>query len=580
MGLLSLFAPASASDQLESADAVVFARVSAVQVSSHDDLSHVALLVQDRLIGERVGLMQRFELPGKTALRAGDHVLALINSDTRELLGTYQVDKVDGAYVVVESVLGFGGEGLSDQPGQGLEQVVNAFKVRLGMIDADDTLGEVPVDEEISEGSAGDYLEPNNDMANASPAFLRPPAAVTGLNPLMLTGLSITPGDVDFFSFNAPGSTILHAETRIPEGATATNLDTLMGFFDGTTSALVAVDDDSAAGKSSRLILPIERMGTHPYFLAVESAPDSALDFTGSEGTTSGLYELQLELETATYIGNSTDQILGISEDGTFIEDFIGYREVFGEDVLLVGVPGDGWGLTYDIELPSGLTSVFGGSGDFLSPPNFNQSVRNLGFSFGHYTDENGTNRAGRHDSSSFVPYLDESGDGATVRQRYTIGLNQTVVQEAIALKFSGSSRVENMEFSRLLDVDMFGEDGDTFYWSFPANSRVKAFPVSTGAKLGSITAPAEMSGSMSGDLQAVITAGTLPGQQLQANASFRAWAYFTMVLDFATEDDAVQSAAQNLIASGAGAWVVAVDADPETGLFTAFGIGVEEPAN
>lgn len=578
MGLISLYAPATASDQLETADAVVLARVSAVQISSANDVSHLALLVQDRLIGAHVPLMQRFELPGRTALRPGDTVLALIDSENRELVGSYFVEKGREGYSVVERVEGFEREGLSSSAGQSLDAVVTAFQIRLGLIDGSEQLDDGASDDDKIEGTAGDFLEPNDDLASASPIFLNTPVMVTGLNPLLITGLSITPGDVDFFSFDAPGSTILHAETRLPAGATSTDLDTLLGFFDGLTGELISVDDDGGAGASSRLVAPVERMGTNGYAIAVQSAPDSDLDFSGDEGTTSGLYELLVELEKATYIGNGTDQVMGVSPDGTFIEDFVGFREVYGEDVLTQGVPGDGWGLSFDATIPSGATTIFGGSGDFLSPPAFGHEVRVLGFDFGLFTDENGTNRTGAYSADAFLQYQAGSPvGGARILQDYTIGLNQSVTSEAVTLRFLGKSRIENLAFTRLLDIDMFDEGGDTFHWSFPPHSRIMAFPVSTTDTVGSLTLPAASEGSMTGDLQAALVASTLDGEGLQPTGTFQLGLTFTLVIDFANADDAVQSAAQNLIASDAEGWIIAVDADPDTGLFTAFGVGLED---
>jgi hypothetical protein len=217
-----------------------------------------------------------------------------------------------------------------------------------------------------------DAYEPNNTLATATNlSGLYPPSLLTG-NPLVLTGLTLTANDVDFFAFDTAALTIVHAETSGVTGLPAP--DTLMGLFDTPAGHLLAHDDDGAGNGFSKLAVPIEATGK--YAVAVESAPDSNLDFTGSQGTTTGTYNLSLEIELGSYLWNQFDLIIGVSPDGTFIEDFVGFKEIGpgGQDTLLVGVPADGWAWTSTCATPDRRHARLGG-GDQLTDPGFPTAV-------------------------------------------------------------------------------------------------------------------------------------------------------------------------------------------------------------
>src|SRR5678815_1354345 len=117
---------------------------------------------------------------------------------------------------------------------------------------------------------------------------------------------------------------------------------------------------------SSQIVHLFENNG--PIAVAVESAPDPTNKFDGSTGTTEGFYKLSLEFKLGSFMVNGIDQVLGASPDGTFIEDFIGYKFIGGDDVLLGGVPADGWGLDYSAHAPGGITHIFGGAGTVTLP--------------------------------------------------------------------------------------------------------------------------------------------------------------------------------------------------------------------
>lgn len=395
------------------------------------------------------------------------------------------------------------------------------------------------------------------------------PHPITGL-PTAVTGL-LVPGDVDFFGFDAPVLSLLHAETRFPAGLTGLPPDTIMGLFDATSGQLLASDDDGGAGTLSRFVVPIEASG--PYAVAVEGAPDANLDFTGDDGQQTGAYELILELEAASYISNLLDIIVGVSEDGTFIEDEVGYRKTGSLDVLLDGVPGDGWGLSYGARLPSGVSNVFGGAGDLLVDPGFTAPVTRSVFAIRPF----GANRVGEAESQTLLPYIADTDQGVTLGLTYQVALNQSVVNGVIDLGVHANDRLVELVFRRLLDVDLFGVGPDTFYWQFDPNDAWQVFPVEVTDALLDVVPPASGSGQVLGDRQVamVIKAGNIPAASSQNPVHLRYPMAFTLVSEFGTEVEAAQAAFQNLTASDVTTWTIAVDVDPDTGLYLAFGVGL-----
>lgn len=612
MGVLSLLAPTTTGEEVEVSDTIVLARVAAMQLVPDGAGTVVELAIDHHFAGRSLPRRTSLLVEGRPQVEVGDLVVALLGANPPAIHGAYQVQKdpVTLEYVVVTPITGMYAQGVSDVPPVSLTLFADAILARRGLppqraplswrgtARSAHVFGEsrgragwsqrgkgkaAPGDEGSSGGgeqaTAGvpaDAFEPNDDLASASPLVLGLPTVVTGM-PLLVTGLTITSGDVDYFSFDGPGLAILHAETRLPAGTTSLQLDTLLGLFLQGSGELLAFDDDGGAGKMSRLVVPLEqRQG--PFAVAVESAPDSDLDFDGQEGTTTGPYELLLELEKASYVSNEKDLVAGVSTDGTFIEDFVGFKEVGGLDVLNAGVPADGWGLAYSADLPGGLTGIFAGAGDFLDTPSFNTDVGAISFSLGAFEDSNGFNRHGSATAKSIVAYQSQPRRGVVLTQQYKVGLNQRTVKGELGMKVATDHDLAALTYERVLDVDLFGEGPDTFIYRFDPAHPAKVFPVDTNVGVGGLAGavPAQDAGTVDGDKQVAILvqyddqpAGTFEDLAILHTA-------FVLVSEFALESSAIEQATQNLFAAGMRSWVIAVDKDPDSGLYTAFGVGVQ----
>jgi len=241
--------------------------------------------------------------------------------------------------------------------------------------------------------------------------------------------------------------------------------------------------------------------------------------------------------------------------------------------VLSQGVEGDGWGLEYDARLPTGLSHVYGGAGDYLVPPGFNAPVERSAFTIGPF----GPNRRGRAESITMLPYRKDPRRGVEVGLGYQVELSQSVVRGNIVLTVATEDRIQDIVFRRLIDVDLFGVGADTFYWSYRPGCDWLVYPVEVTDSLDDPVAPPERDGQVTGDRQVALVgnAGSVVGGTVHAPVIRRFPVAFTLVDQFVNELDAVQSAVQNLIASGSETWTVAVDVDPSTGLHTAFGVGM-----
>lgn len=603
MGILSRLAPGTTADEVDAAESVLVARLTAMQTVRASGVTLLQFDLDHVVVGTNPG--RRFQLPveGRPALEVGDLVLTMLSFDTPSLHGAYQVRKDQRSldYMVHTRVTGMAAEGLYDLPPVSLEHVEDAIRRRrgLGGRDPRSAAGSrssgVPDDDEGSSGSSrgegssrqsggsrksgkvpdeiaagGD--DHGNTIGEATPVQVKLPHLMTGM-PSLVTGF-LVPGDVDYFSFDAPVLSLLHAHTQMPDGLTSIPPDTIMGLFDATTGELLAHDDDSGQGTFSSFVVPIEATG--PYVVAVEGAPDPDLTFTGADGVQTGPYVLSLELEQAAYLANFLDLIVGVSPDGTFIEDFVGFKRVDGPDVLLNGVAADGWGLEYDARLPTGLSHVYGGSGDFIVEPGFNAPVDRSIFSIGYLGD----NRRGQSHSQTTLPYQSHPNRSVKVAQGYNIQLSQSTLGGTLRITVNTQDRIEDIVYRRLMDVDLFGVGDDTFYWSFGQSDEWMVYPAELTASLETLEAPPASSGQVTGDRQVALVAGlgTISGASFQNPITVRVPVAFTLVDQFVNELDAVQSAVQNLLATDADAWTVAVDADPSTGLYMAFGVGLGEP--
>jgi len=294
MGVLSLFSPATTGDQVDAAHSIVVARVEAMQVLVEENITLLDLDVDHFVVGSRGPHRQSLVVDGRPAVEVGDNVLAILETDPDAVLGVYRIEKEPATlqFEVISPVSGMWTEGISDYPPVSLARLELAIKVRRGMLDA--SVLNQPQDDantpKIYDDVEPDDAEPNDDFGMASTVFLDPPHLITG-TPLCITGLTLSPADVDFFKFTGAALSILHVETRPPDGLThvpprLTDLDTLVGLFDQGQSLLIH-DDDDGLGKFSRFAIPLEL--NDEYFVAVESAggaipPDFVLPH---EGTTS-----------------------------------------------------------------------------------------------------------------------------------------------------------------------------------------------------------------------------------------------------------------------------------------------------
>ena len=156
------------------------------------------------------------------------------------------------------------------------------------------------------------------------------------------------------------------------------------------------------------------------------------------------------------------------------------------------------------------------------------------------------------------------------------IGRGERVFDTTLRLRADNSvGTTDNLVFTRVTDVDLFGVGADTFNWSFDPAASIKAFPVDTTANVSSVTPPGTSTGVMDGDMQLalLIDQGTM---QSGVGASYKMG--ITYVSGYDTQFDAVKDAQRNLtIGVGVTTWAVASDQDPDTGLWAAYGMGLGE---
>ncbi len=580
-GLLSLFSETTTGEQVDRANLIFAARVASLQDIAEPESTAIEFQVNDVLWGELRSASVHVTVPGGAPVAVGDSVVAYLTQRPAELLGVSVLHKNPRSlgWEIISPVTGMREQGLAGggpfDPIQ-LSHFEAAVALRKGQAPRGGT-GGTPggggARDSQEEGSLGpDAYEPNDTLATATQLTgLYPPALLTG-NPLLVTGLTIFPvDDVDFFSFYAGALTVLHAETQGVTGLPAP--DTLMGMFDSPAGNLLAWDDDGGEGSLSKFSVPVEQNGT--YAVAVESAPDSNLDFAGDEGITTGSYSLSLELELGSYLWNQLDLIMGVSPDGSFIEDFIGFKEIGGTDLLLVGVPADGWALQFDVtNAPLGVTHVYGGGGDQLSDPGFTHPLLPQFFELGSYEDVAGFNRRGFAEARSLVNQAPAGKNprGLQATFRYTIPVGARTVLGDIELAEVAHGQVTDALFTRVMDMDLFGAGADQFFWSFSASSPLKAFAVDTATHVGNVVPPAVTFGNATGDMQAavMVEAGDFGvGQTLLVRTAF------TWTEGFASASLALNDAIRRLREAGVDTWVVAVDLDPATGLYAAFGTGL-----
>ena len=572
-GLLSLFAQSTTGEQVDGADLIIAGRVASLQDIADPESTALEFAVSDVLFGNGKVRSVNVTVTGRVPVQVGDTVVALMTQRPAGLLGVLQLRKNPRSlkWEIVSPVTGMLAQGLSDGGAADpipLALFKEAVDLRKGA--APRAHGGGNRKAEDSAGIEPDAYEPNNTLATATNLTgLYPPNLLTG-DPTLVSGLTLTPNDVDFFAFQAGALEILQAETVALTGLPAP--DTLIGVFDSPAGNLLAHDDDGGDGSLSKLAVPIETTGT--YAVAVESAPDLNLDFAGDEGTTTGTYNLSLELKFGNYLWNQLDLIMGVSPDGTLLEDFIGFKEIGGEDVLNVGVPADAWAADFQANLPTGLTHVYGGGGNQLTDPGFVNPLIPLSFQLGSFEDAAGLNRRGQSDAASILSFL-PTGDaprGLEADFHYEVPVASKTMVGKIDLHSASQTNLLHLLFTRVTDVDLFGVGTDEFFWSFNPNSSMQAFAVDAATNVGNVVAPAVPFGSASGDLQAAVL---IKGGTLAAGQSILARTAFNYTKGFATATLALNDCVRSLREVGIDTWVVAVDKDPTTGLYAAFGTGL-----
>jgi hypothetical protein len=582
-GMLSMFARNTTGEQVDAADLILVGRVASLQVVEEPPRTSVEIAQARVLVGSLQRRSYSVTVEGRVPVAVGDHVLAMIGRRPTRLLGVYQLRKNEWThdYEVITPVTGMIAQGLvgggphDPLPLPAVEMAI--LMRRGGSLDPSATPDDGGGAAELGTTVPPDAFEPNNTLATATfVTGLHPPTMVTG-NPLIITGLTITAGDVDYFRFDTPQLALIHAETLPP--VTGLTLDTLIGLFDANTGELLAWNDDVAPGnKFSLIINPLERPG--PYAVAVESAPDPNLLFDGSTGTTTGEYALSLELERGQYIGNQWDIVAGVSADGTFIEDQIGFRKFGIDDVLLSGAPADGWALDYDVNVPpTGVTHVYGGSGDQLTDPGFLDEVVPISFELTPFDGPSGLNRLGRAAASNIVLFTDNGApqEGVIFGIEYLFDLYKRTLEGDITIQMGTTEQVTDLVFSRVMDVDLFGVGRDRFFWSFSPSSKVKAFAVDTATHVGNIVVPAQTLGDQTDDLQfaLLIEHGDSNGTGLGDVTHYKT--AFTLIHDLPTQDAAKDEAKRRLEMAGMTTWVIAVDRDQSSNTWAAFGVGLSE---
>ena len=463
---------------------------------------------------------------------------------------------------IVSPITGMVAQGLGMNTGVTLQQFQTGVLVRRGLLAPGPMLASTALPPPPTGVTVpADPFEPNNDLASAFPVAISAPHAVTGMATL-LSDLTLSRDDVDFFLVDTLALGLLHANTFETSGS----LDTVLGVFDGVSGELLAFNDDDpgSSGGFSRVAVPTELGG--PLAIAVAPFADTDFDGVGADPANLGEYGLALEVTTGKYLWNQVDQMLGLSQDGTFIQDQVGYRVMDGgKDVLLPGMQADGWALRYLVGmLPSGVTQIYGGAGDQLTNPGFTHSLLPISFSISSLNNSAGNNRKGLGRArlavtqQAMAPF---HGTGVEFRYAWSVG-SQTLTG-FLKLQVPALQDVSDVLYTRVLDVDLFGEGADRFYWHFDPNAKAKCFAVDLLTNVGSVPVPASSSaGPVASDLQAALRIDHGDEGDTLLNRAFETEypTAFTLVNEQVSEQAAHDAAVANLQGLGLTTWVISVD--------------------
>ncbi len=581
VGLLSLLAEGTTGAQIDQSDTIFLGRVQALQSLGRDEGTLVSIDIERLLLGSvgeesafLPGREHRTLVPSRSPVGAGDLLLVLLSESGRELVAMYPVekDRFTLEYQIVAPLTGLWAHGIpSDRTRIPMATFQAAVLGRKGLQSRGPSAG----NDEIYETSGPDPYEPNNTLAEATQLNLGNPHPVTGM-PTVVTGLTLTPNDVDFFTFANVGYSLIHAETTL--GITSPRVpDTLIGLFDAGSGELLAHDDDGGANTFSKIVYPVDLPSQ--LAVAVESAPDTNLDFLGDEGLTVGDYDLSLELELGSYITNAHTLSFGVSPDGSFIEDFRGVKGSETNDVLLTGVPADGWALRYGLFDPvtHAVSEIYGGGGDQLTDPGFTSPLVPVSFELLPLAGP-GFTFQGEAISENIVAYSLDPVAGMSVLLDYTLYENADKVGADITIS---STRVGDpitfASFSRVLDVDLFGEGEDTFFFRFNPNANVKCFPVDLTTNVGNVVPPSQAAGQMTGDLQAAMIINNDDGGTTINRMAYAMTSGWTTSPSGIPAFNALRFINLQLLSEGCTTICIAVDQDPDTGLWAAFGVGLAE---
>ena len=166
---------------------------------------------------------------------------------------------------------------------------------------------------------------------------------------------------------------------------------------------------------------------------------------------------------------------------------------------------------------------------------------------------------------------------GVSVTHTYTMPLFSKALKGDLALQIATDDQINDLVFSRVMDVDLFNNGKDTFNWSFDPNSRIKAFAVDPTKNVGNVVAPAQAVGretDVDRQFALLIDNGDTPANSFGKTTHYKVG--FTLIQGFATSPLALQEAVRRLrTETGATTWVVAVDQDPVSQLYSAFGAGI-----